>query len=218
MSHTRISIGVAENGSIQTASRSGFRIMSDSLMAFQPSIDEPSNMKPSLSSSSPTTPATMVRCCHLPLGSVKRRSTHSISLSLIILRTSDALFAMMKMPFPVKSNAARWPRKALSRSSDRVGISLPGTDADAVSTVVTNILPSPMRPVCAAFCDRFDHALGERIVHDDLQLHLGQEIDDIFGTAIEFGMPFWRPKPRASVTVMPLTRRRRAAPPSPHRA
>src|SRR3546814_6455380 len=62
--------------------------MSDSLMAFQPSMDEPSNMKPSASSSSPTTLATMVRCCHLPLGSVKRRSTHSISFSSIIFRTS----------------------------------------------------------------------------------------------------------------------------------
>src|ERR1700759_1163413 len=101
MSHTRISIGVAEKGSIHTASRSGFRIMSDSLIAFQPSIEEPSNMKPSVSLSSPQTTEHMVRCCHLPLGSVKRRSTHSISLSLIILRTSEALLAMVGCPFPL---------------------------------------------------------------------------------------------------------------------
>jgi hypothetical protein len=50
------------------------------------SIDEPSNIRPFSSSSSPRTEATMVRCCHLPLGSVKRRSTHSISSSLIRAR------------------------------------------------------------------------------------------------------------------------------------
>jgi hypothetical protein len=36
--------------------------------------------------------------------------------------------------------------------------------------------------------DRLDHALGERIVDHDLQLHLGQEVDDIFGAAIQFGV------------------------------
>ena len=49
---------------------SGFRI---------DDIELPSNMKPSVSWSSSTTPEAMVRCCHLPLGSVKRRSTHSTS-------------------------------------------------------------------------------------------------------------------------------------------
>ena len=49
ISHTRIIIGVAENGSKNTASRSGFRIMSDSLIAFHPAIELPSNMKPSVS-------------------------------------------------------------------------------------------------------------------------------------------------------------------------
>ena len=40
-------------------------------------------MKPSVSMSSSITPEAMVRCCHLPLGSVKRRSTQSISSSLM---------------------------------------------------------------------------------------------------------------------------------------
>src|SRR4029450_2476558 len=57
--------------------------MSDSLIAFQPAIELPSNMKPSVKLSSSTTPEAIVRCCHLPLGSVKRRSTQSISSSLI---------------------------------------------------------------------------------------------------------------------------------------
>src|SRR5437763_956993 len=68
--------------------------MSDSLIAFQPAIDEPSNMKPSVSMSSSMTPEAMVRCCHLPLGSVKRRSTQSISSSLIRDRMVPGLFDM----------------------------------------------------------------------------------------------------------------------------
>ena len=68
--------------------------MSDSLIAFQPAIDEPSNMKPSVSMSSSITPEAMVKCCHLPLGSVKRRSTQSISSSLMRDRIVPALLAM----------------------------------------------------------------------------------------------------------------------------
>src|SRR5581483_1510850 len=68
--------------------------MSDSLIAFQPAIEDPSNMNPSVRLSSSTTPAAMVKCCHLPLGSVKRRSIQSISSSLIRDRIVPALFAM----------------------------------------------------------------------------------------------------------------------------
>src|SRR6187402_2136283 len=97
MSHTTIIIGVALNGSIHTSDRSGLRIMSDSLIVFQPAIDEPSNIRPSSSASSSITDETIVRCCHLPLGSVKRRSTHSISSSLIRFTMSDAV-AMVFLP------------------------------------------------------------------------------------------------------------------------
>ncbi len=58
----------------------------------------------------------------------------------------------------------------------------------AVSTGITKILPSPIRPVCAAAGNRLDHAVGKRILHDHLELHLGKEVDDIFGPAIELGM------------------------------
>ena len=73
------------------------RIMSLSLIAFQPAIDEPSNMKPSVSMSSSITDATIVKCCHLPFGSVKRRSTYSISLSSISFKTFDAALAMFDL-------------------------------------------------------------------------------------------------------------------------
>ena len=38
----------AKNGSMTAVARSGFRIMSNSLIAFQPAIDEPSNIVPSV--------------------------------------------------------------------------------------------------------------------------------------------------------------------------
>ena len=58
----------------------------------------------------------------------------------------------------------------------------------ASSIVETKILPSPMRPVCAAFW-MASTALSEHLVGEhDLDLHLGQEIHDVFGAAVEFGM------------------------------
>src|SRR3954453_19424581 len=82
----------AKNGSIVAVTGSGIRHMSDSLIAFQPAIDEPSNMVPSAKISSSIMPMSKVTCCHLPRGSVKRKSTYLTSLSLIDLRTSLAVF------------------------------------------------------------------------------------------------------------------------------
>jgi len=42
----------AKNGSIVAVTGSGIRHMSDSLIAFQPAIDEPSNIRPSANASS----------------------------------------------------------------------------------------------------------------------------------------------------------------------
>ncbi len=81
------SVGWAENGSITAVASSGTRFMSDSLMSFQPSMDEPSNMIPSVSKSSFTVETCCEMCCHLPRGSVNRKSTYWTSFSLIISRT-----------------------------------------------------------------------------------------------------------------------------------
>src|ERR1700722_12073591 len=70
---------------------SGIRHMSDSLIAFQPAIEEPSNIWPSENVSSSIMPMSKVTCCHLPRGSVKRKSAYLTSLSLIIFRTSLAV-------------------------------------------------------------------------------------------------------------------------------
>src|SRR5919199_1625327 len=73
---------------MQAEAGSGIRFMSDSWIAFQPAIEEPSNMIPSEKVSSSICEMSIVTCCHLPRGSVKRKSAYLTSLSLIIFMTS----------------------------------------------------------------------------------------------------------------------------------
>ncbi len=74
------------------------RHMSDSLIAFHPAIDEPSNIWPSANVSSSIMLTSKVTCCHLPRGSVNRKSTYFTSLSLIIFMTFFGV-VMAGVPF-----------------------------------------------------------------------------------------------------------------------
>ena len=91
MSQITTRVDCAKNGSTWAVSVSGISTMSDSLMAFQPAIEEPSNMTPSANMSSSTSTTSIVTCCSLPFGSVKRRSTNFTSLSLICFMMSLAV-------------------------------------------------------------------------------------------------------------------------------
>ena len=90
MSQDRIRLVSSEKGSSTAVVGSGMSTMSDSLMPFQPAIDEPSNIFPSVNMSSSTMLAGIDTCCSLPRVSVKRRSTNLTSLSFINFRTSFA--------------------------------------------------------------------------------------------------------------------------------
>ena len=92
MSQRRLSVGSSRNGSITAVSSSGIRIMSDSLMDFQPEMEEPSNITPSAKESASMRCAGRVVCCSFPRGSVKRISTHFTSLSLIICNVLSDIF------------------------------------------------------------------------------------------------------------------------------
>src|ERR1700741_2872053 len=83
---------------MQALSGSGMSCMSDSWIAFQPAIEEPSNMMPSLNVSSSIVETSVVTCCHLPRGSVNRKSTYFTSLSLIIFMTFFGV-VMVCVPF-----------------------------------------------------------------------------------------------------------------------
>src|SRR5919205_846462 len=108
MSQLIVMVDAEKNGSIWAVVGSGMRIMSDSLIAFQPAIDEPSNMVPSAKISSSTIDTSKVTCCHLPRGSVKRKSTYLTSLSLIALSTSLAVFILL-----VLSRLLLWKARSL---------------------------------------------------------------------------------------------------------
>src|ERR1700758_4585754 len=92
MSHMIDIVGAAKKGSIAAVAGSGIRVMSDSWIALQPAIEEPSKPRPSANTSSLKIVTSKVTCCHLPRGSVKRRSTYFTSWSLSDLSTSLAVF------------------------------------------------------------------------------------------------------------------------------
>ena len=52
MSQLMTIVDAAKNGSMQAEVTSGIKVMSDSLIAFQPAIDDPSNIRPSARASS----------------------------------------------------------------------------------------------------------------------------------------------------------------------
>src|ERR671921_2742592 len=127
MSHTTDRVGAEKNGSMQAVAGSGMRVMSDSLIAFQPAIEDPSNITPSVNTSSSTIDTSKVTCCHLPRGSVKRKSTYLTSLSLIALSTSLAVCIRVVLFCPCELFARLSLREC---ASDRVRPGLAGADAD----------------------------------------------------------------------------------------
>src|ERR1700752_209582 len=89
--------------------------MSDSLIAFQPAIEEPSNMMPSRNTSSSMVETCCAVCCHFPRGSVNRRSTYSTECTVSISSTlptpslaPEGLLAIYQSPsrFSVDASAA----------------------------------------------------------------------------------------------------------------
>src|SRR3974390_1364811 len=125
----------AKNGSIVAVTGSGIRHMSDSFIAFQPAIDEPSNIRPSANVSSSHMPPSKLTFCHFPRGSVNRKSTYLTSLSLMDFRTSLAVFMIPLLATGPRDPAAAAPRGKCSIASGAVqdNIAVPPTPAIACS-------------------------------------------------------------------------------------
>src|SRR3989442_997912 len=83
-----VSVVSLQNGSMKAVSATGMTSMSDSLMACQPRMLEPSKPSPSSKTDSSRASAGMVKCCHKPGKSMKRRSTARTSFSRIRAKTS----------------------------------------------------------------------------------------------------------------------------------
>src|ERR1043166_7443839 len=113
---------------MQAVAGSGIRHMSDSWIAFQPGTEEPSNIWPSANVSSSIMLLSKVTCCHLPRGSVNRKSTYFTSLSLIIFMTSLAV----AIAFPLLMTARE---ERMRGSLDRVDAGFSGSDPDRLLDV-----------------------------------------------------------------------------------
>src|SRR5690349_18258028 len=182
---------------MQAVAGSGIRFMSDSLIAFQPAIEDPSNIWPSANVSSSIMVTSKVTCCHLPRGSVKRKSTYLTSFSLIAFRTSLALFISAFL-LPAVSQTLG-PRLASFQPSvpdptmregfsDRVRAGFTRADADRPLDSRYKNLAIADAAGLRGLHDRLDRTVDHVIGQHDLDLHLRQEIDDVFGAAIELGM------------------------------
>src|SRR5690606_18285307 len=163
MSHITTMVDWAKNGSICAVSVSGIRTMSDSLIAFQPAIEEPSNITPSANMSSSTAITSIVTCCSLPLGSVKRRSTNFTSLSAICFMISAAVVISC---FPVKNSFL------LRQTSDSVDAGLAGADADNFLDVGDEDLAVTDAARLGGLADCVDRRFHVLIGQHDFDLHL----------------------------------------------
>src|SRR3546814_6307157 len=88
-------------------------------------------------------------------------------------------------------------------SAESVAAGLAGAEADRFLDVGHEDLAVADASGAGRRLDRLDRAFGQGVVDHHLELHLGQEIDDVLRAAIQLRMALWRPKPLPSVTVMP---------------
>src|SRR5689334_20561337 len=75
-------------------------------------------------------------------------------------------------------------------ASDRVHSGLTGADAHDFLDIGDEDLAVADTAGLGRLADGFDGAFDRVVAEHDLDLHLRQEIDDIFGATIEFGMAF----------------------------
>src|SRR3954467_9291545 len=182
MSQITTIVDCAKNGSMWAVSASGISTMSDSLIAFQPAIEEPSNITPSANISSSTSATSMVTCCILPLGSVNRRSTNLTSLSLTCLRMSLAVV----ISFPCLMTSFEMAAETSPLNGGDTGCAC--ADAhDLLDVGDEDLAVADAAGLCGA-TDRVDGAFDGVVAQHHLDLHLRQKIDDVLRPPIELGM------------------------------
>src|SRR5690349_14929713 len=73
-------------------------------------------------------------------------------------------------------------------SSESLRAGLAGADSDDLFEIEDEDLSVPDLAGVGGFLDRLDGLLEQRVLDRRLDLHLGQEIDHVFGSAIELGV------------------------------
>src|SRR5512136_1217831 len=75
MVHVRLSVGTAQNGSINAVAGSGIANISEASMLFQPRMLDPSKPRPSSKTSSVNSRMGQLKCCQVPKVSTNLMST-----------------------------------------------------------------------------------------------------------------------------------------------
>src|SRR5262249_51960059 len=170
------------NGSMHADDGSGIRFMSDSLIAFQPAIEEPSNIWPSANVSSLIRETSKVTCCHFPRGSVNRKSTYLTSLSLIICITSLAV-VMEYIPF-LETRPRYWRGRNGIGGFDGIQGGLPPFYPGGFLDVGDEDFPIADPPDLGGATDRLDGFFDHVVAEHNLDLHLREKIDHVLGATV----------------------------------
>src|SRR5438876_11930457 len=80
------------------------------------------------------------------------------------------------------------PIRSKSARSHRVGAALAGADPHRLLDRDHEDLAVADLVGLGGLLDRLDGACGESLLDDDLDFDLGQEVDQVFGAAIDFGV------------------------------
>src|SRR5215467_12755207 len=99
--NVRFSVGCWRNGSSTAVAGSGSSSMSDSWICWNPRIEEPSNISPSVKTFSSKDSTGTVKCCTVPGRSQNLTSTNSTLLSPMNLSTSSA-FVNINPPWKLR--------------------------------------------------------------------------------------------------------------------
>jgi hypothetical protein len=78
-----------------------------------------------------------------------------------------------------------------------------GTDTHDMLQIVDKNLAVADLACTGGGLDCFNRTVDDRVVHGCFDFCLRQKINDVFGTAIQLGMPLLATKPLTSVTVIP---------------
>src|SRR5918998_2451989 len=80
------------------------------------------------------------------------------------------------------------------RVSDGVCATIACADTHRLLNIHNEDLPVADATSARGFSNRLDHVVDQAVLHDYFDLHLRQEVDDVFGAAIELRVPFLAPE------------------------
>ena len=111
---------------------------------------------------------------------------------IVLDRLQDFLGGLHALPFlndelAPPATDGRAPSSARN-AFNRVRAGLPGADADGFLDLRYKYLAIPDAPCLRGASDRLDRGAEIFVRYDDLDLHFGQKVDDVFGPPVKLGM------------------------------